>query len=582
MKKDNSKKIKALISNVFTGAYGEDRGTLPHETINFFRADNDNCYGFIPNHGLFNDDFWSKLKSKDKEAFQVLYVSSNKVSKGLLQVYGYSKGIKYSFAEGIVDLGSIGVSQIIKGLNCDIKTSKMLNDGLISLIKDYAIKSIDKEIKSITNHVDIVDKEKINSIVSKFKGSITNKIDLIVKDNESIIKGINLTKLNDAIKKAGRIKTANDIKKIDSIDLKKVVNLIDTIYSRICNIILQQTISYIEILNSDYNDKRESIVYNGIKLKDIYKDDELSNGMYATFQFDNSSIPSKPVYLTNEKKIFKRKNNSIKIGNCEYLEDNSIIYVPINNKINNQSMRLYIDDNNIEAFNNIIRLIEDRIGWKKVEKLDKSDFEDRTDFFDITMQKDNEVMYTNSLYYFFFKNNLLLKRFIKNVLRVDADEYEAEIAREESKMDLSIKINSIKDESKNKFVIIENKIKSDINGIKEKGKNGVNSQLKKYYEIAKEKYDEKNIHCYLLSPNYHKFVVDGFEKGDKYKDLKYSKIYNFFTNVDKKVLNQFSNDDLYHFNDFIKSIKRHSGAYNDDFRRECLQRLKNRIMHRLC
>lgn len=29
MKKDNSKKIKALISNVFTGAYGEDRGTLP-------------------------------------------------------------------------------------------------------------------------------------------------------------------------------------------------------------------------------------------------------------------------------------------------------------------------------------------------------------------------------------------------------------------------------------------------------------------------------------------------------------------------------------------------------------------------
>ena len=105
-------------------------------------------------------------------------------------------------------------------------------------------------------------------------------------------------------------------------------------------------------------------------------------------------------------------------------------------------------------------------------------------------------------------------------------------------------------ESGKDIIVIENKIKSGINGITRDDY----SQLNKYYERAQkeaEKHD-KRIHCFIFAPDYARFNLEQFGVKDVYTVIKYSDIYKFFVRESETYISDRA------FPDFIRGLKRHT------------------------
>ena len=87
-KKKNAKKQKVIIiNNMFTGGYGYNQKNLPHEMINFFKADgnDDNYYIYITPSGTIN----SNIKAEDIEG--VLFIRN--VENGMVEVLAKAEGV---------------------------------------------------------------------------------------------------------------------------------------------------------------------------------------------------------------------------------------------------------------------------------------------------------------------------------------------------------------------------------------------------------------------------------------------------------------------------------------------------------
>ena len=118
--------------------------------------------------------------------------------------------------------------------------------------------------------------------------------------------------------------------------------------------------------------------------------------------------------------------------------------------------------------------------------------------------------------------------------------------------------------SKDKAIIIENKIQSGLNGInKEDG----TSQLGSYVKCVKEdnKINVNEIHGLIFVPDYNtnflKKEIEKFEKEEYinyYKIIKYSELFEFFN---RKEIVQILKHDLYfsgYYEDFLRCIKNHT------------------------
>jgi hypothetical protein len=105
-------------------------------------------------------------------------------------------------------------------------------------------------------------------------------------------------------------------------------------------------------------------------------------------------------------------------------------------------------------------------------------------------------------------------------------------------------------ESKEDIIIIENKIKSGINGIT----GNDYSQLNKYYAIAEAeaKKNGKKTHYYIFAPDYARFDLDQFGLKQTYKVIKYSSIYDFFVRETAAYIADRA------FPDFLRGLKRHT------------------------
>ncbi|MGT2960611.1 PD-(D/E)XK nuclease family protein [Streptococcus caballi] len=96
-------------------------------------------------------------------------------------------------------------------------------------------------------------------------------------------------------------------------------------------------------------------------------------------------------------------------------------------------------------------------------------------FLNIIRQEDSELAFSNMFAYFFNINRIAFSRFAKKVLSVEI-QTDFTIEREKKNIDLLIC-------DKNNVIVIENKIKSSINGINDRhdiSSDLVQSQLKKY------------------------------------------------------------------------------------------------------
>ena len=152
--------------------------------------------------------------------------------------------------------------------------------------------------------------------------------------------------------------------------------------------------------------------------------------------------------------------------------------------------------------------------------------------------------------------------------------HEFEVEREVNNIDL--KLTDID----GNIIVIENKIKSNINGLKQNHK----SQLSKYYNIITDELIDQNVKAsfFIFYPEYHKTLKDNLSSylyGDKYALISYKDIYIYYNDWFKKNQNIFTKTsyEYFYFCEFLNSLKKHTKSIDNQQEEELKRKFNNRI-----
>jgi len=249
-----------------------------------------------------------------------------------------------------------------------------------------------------------------------------------------------------------------------------------------------------------------------------------------------------------------RPRSQIYIIDSEYdkkISSHLLIYRLADKRFAKQSLRMYVDDEqNPQSLERIVEMIDNKDLWNErivtVSDHSKHNY-NRFNFLTLINKADDELSFSNMFHYFFRNYNELLVTFSEEVLNINVSD-KSEIKREFHNIDLWI-------EDEQNVIVIENKIKSGINGVSDChdfNENGlVQSQLSKYYAYATNYSKDKNkkVTCFLFVPNYNKLDLSVYYGSKHYKVIRYKDIYHFF--ITKKI-----NDSYY--TDFCNALYKHT------------------------
>lgn len=267
----------------------------------------------------------------------------------------------------------------------------------------------------------------------------------------------------------------------------------------------------------------------------------------------------------------------IATGNEDVLKDDELIEVYVGDaKILNQSQRTYFSESKRKGGYRLLRdLIDADDLWKEPDKSrfnaqemqnngESAEHQTPT-FLEIVKKQYDELVFSNLLAYYFNYSDEGFREFAKEVLGLPNVGSITSLVREsENNIDLWI-------ETETHVIVIENKIRSGINGIK-RGEDKETNQLEKYYEHAETKCREgQKLALYLFAPNYSSIKPSDLKGRDperntewEYALIRYKEIYNFFSKHATLY------EDECHFSDFCRDLKRHIETSEDN---------KRRVMH---
>lgn len=312
--------------------------------------------------------------------------------------------------------------------------------------------------------------------------------------------------------------------------------------------------------------EKDGIMYGGKKLNEIFKKNGTNDkDAYITFEADDVVKPKNRIYLTtNEKWKEAAKDGFFYLPDEDLSADGSKLKFP------KQSMKTYLSDENPKtshAFKVVTEIINDTNLWGDsvpTVKVDEDDQENETPptFMKIIRKEYDELSYSNMLAFFFRRNRKVFCDFAKEVLKIDM-ESNFTIEREWEHIDLLIT-------DENNVIVIENKIKSAINGVKDSGE----SQLSDYVgKVNNEKaFKNKNKHFFILSPNYMDLHTENLNNAEDYKSLRYSVIYGFYK--DKK---DYFNDIPQHYAEFLAALEKQSKPKDNSLEEEMYDRFHRAI-----
>ena len=307
------------------------------------------------------------------------------------------------------------------------------------------------------------------------------------------------------------------------------------------------------------------LTYGGVRLVDLFKGNffrgslEGNENAYTTFVADTVLKPKKQMYVTDDESISG---------------DNTFFFF-LNKGFGKQTLREFFNENEKpESFTDLNQIIEDSELWEDanttqvISELPELQKDPYFNFLNIIKQEDNELVFSNMLAHFFNENKEAFSRFAKEVLSIEI-QTDFSIEREKRNIDLLIS-------DENNAIVIENKIKSSINGINERYdiySNQVQSQLKKYYDFVStdNEYRNKAVSCFIFSPNYNRIDLSKFSCGEKYTVVYYREIYTFF------VENRNLFDGVPYFDEFVKAMHKHTQDYDNELEEEMQRRFQNTI-----
>ena len=307
------------------------------------------------------------------------------------------------------------------------------------------------------------------------------------------------------------------------------------------------------------------LTYGGISLVDLFNENlyhgslEDEKNAYTTFVADKVIKPKNQLYITDDSSVS---------GDNTY-------FIRTNKGFGKQTLREFYNENDKpDSFADLNQIIEYRELWEDanttqaISELPELQKDPYFNFLNIIRQEDNELAFSNMFAYFFNINREAFSRFASDILHIEM-QTDFTIEREKKNIDLLIS-------DENNAVVIENKIKSSINGVDDRHdiySDQVQSQLKKYYHFvtSDDEYLKKTASCFIFSPNYNRIELSKFSCGEKYTIVYYREIYNFF------VENRRLFDEVPYFDDFINAMYRHTKDYDNDLEEEMQRRFQNTI-----
>jgi len=307
------------------------------------------------------------------------------------------------------------------------------------------------------------------------------------------------------------------------------------------------------------------LTYGGISLVDLFNENSYHGSLedeknaYTTFVADKVIKPKNQIYITDDSSVS---------GDNTY-------FIRTNKGFGKQTLREFYNENDKpDSFADLNQIIENRELWEDanttqaISELPELQKDPYFNFLNIIKQEDNELAFSNMFAYFFNINREAFSRFASDVLHIEM-QTDFTIEREKKNIDLLIS-------DENNAVVIENKIKSSINGVDDRHdiySDQVQSQLKKYYHFvtSDDEYLKKTASCFIFSPNYNRIELSKFSCGEKYTIVYYREIYNFF------VENRRLFDEVPYFDDFVNAMYRHTKDYDNDLEEEMQRRFQNTI-----
>lgn len=300
----------------------------------------------------------------------------------------------------------------------------------------------------------------------------------------------------------------------------------------------------------------ENITYGGKNIIDIFGYDKPGDdqGILVSYEVTNF------LRATTAIKFSYRKNDN----GYEYIETN---------KANSTQKTYYSHDHQVGGYERLIDKIENQNLWKKEENSAqtveaKLKCLQKPMFLSVVKKGNDEIIYSNWIHYYLSKNKKLTKDFASKVLCFDElDQEHCDCFREAEHIDLLIA-------DRKNIIIIENKIKSGINGIKENGESQLSVYMKKAEgKIADDlRIREPIVKGFILVPDYEYDNIDSERKnlecGEKYTVIKYSDVYAFFNEILKVKRND---KDYPYLEDFCNALKRHTETTPpNDLYEDCL------------
>lgn len=313
----------------------------------------------------------------------------------------------------------------------------------------------------------------------------------------------------------------------------------------------------------DYINKNE-VKYGGVFVNDIFIGNityGLGHELYLTYKVENFRKTKSKVYLMDD-------------GGTK--DDDAVCIVL-------SSGRKRMAGAAVATYEQYEREIKELIDTQKYwEDTDTSEFanphiSNSTPFIlDVIKKRFDEITYSNWIAYYLKHDKDLLNGFVNDVLRVSAKMSNAQVIRE-SMDNIDIWI-----EDDNNIFVIENKIKSSINGTAKTGIDVTNeendfSQLTKYYDYTEQKRNGKKAYYYLLLPDYAykngtqalKSLINKYDSQNHYIIIRYSDLKSFFEK---------STFDVPFYDQFILALNAQSQERADDLYAEMLERFSSAII----
>lgn len=301
--------------------------------------------------------------------------------------------------------------------------------------------------------------------------------------------------------------------------------------------------------------KNENISFGKVPLNEIFEQNYHNEiAIYITFESKKIRLTNKPIYITDEKTREDTEKDIYYVGDKQFAKTSLKMYYEDNEeleKILSDDFGCWHNDNTTETFEKI-----------NVEQ-------DHSNFLQLIKKEDDELSFSNMLAYYFQNDKQLFAKFEEKILNINEPDSVFEIAREENNIDLLIR-------GDRNVLVIENKIKSKINGLKYDIEGTlVQTQLGKYHDIIENMISDPNdssygkkSHYFIFSPNYNNIDTQKIKDSKGYETIKYSAIYDFF---DKNRV-----DDKY-FDDFVNAMYKHTKPIDNDLYEDMKQKFSTKI-----